>query len=103
MAKFMKEVPENFKVIKEKDPEFFKLVMQDMDKVFEKGALDTKYKVLIALAINAVRGQSGAVSHLSRMAKEFGATKEELAETLRVAYFEGGMFGLATGAYAFVG
>ena len=45
MGKFMKEVPENFKVIKEKDPEFFKLVMQDMDKVFEKGALDTKYKV----------------------------------------------------------
>ena len=103
MAKFMKEVPENFKVIKEKDPEFFELVMQDMDKVFEKGALDTKYKVLIALAINAVRGQSGAVSHLSRMAKESGATKEELAETLRVTYLEGGMLGLATGAYAFVG
>lgn len=103
MTKFMKEVPENFKVIKEKDPEFFKLVIQDMDKVFEKGALDTKYKVLIALAINAVRGQSGAVSHLSRMARESGATKEELAETLRVAYFEGGILGLATGAYAFVG
>lgn len=55
------------------------------------------------MAINAVRGQSEAVSYLSRMAKESGATKEELAETLRVAYFEGGMLGLATGAYAFAG
>jgi len=103
MAEFMKEVPENFKVIKENDPEFFRLVMQDMDKVFEKGALDSKHKILIALAINAIRGQSGAVSKLSRMARESGATKEELVETLRVAYFEGGMLGLATGAYAFAG
>ena len=103
MGKILKETPPMFKVLEEKDPEFFKHFMKTLDMALEPGALDTKTKALIALAVDAFRGQSGGVSILTRIARKKGVTVKEIAEAVRVAFLVGGVAGMATSLYAFAG
>jgi len=52
---------------------------------FADGALPAKVKLLMAMAFDAEHGAIGGVSALAQRAMRAGATKEEIAETLRVA------------------
>jgi alkylhydroperoxidase/carboxymuconolactone decarboxylase family protein YurZ len=54
--------------------------------IFGNGALPKKIKLLIALAFDAAHGAEEGVRSLASAAMKEGATKEEIAETLRVAY-----------------
>lgn len=59
-------------------------------EVYSGGALDTKTKELIAVATSSVgRCPHCTDGHLAK-AREVGATEEEIAEALAVAWFEGG-------------
>ncbi|MCX8021360.1 MAG: carboxymuconolactone decarboxylase family protein [Syntrophorhabdaceae bacterium] len=74
-------------VIKKADPELFGLIGDTRDKAFEEGKLTKKDKLLIALAIDCAKHSVNGIKALTLQALECGATKEEIAETLRVAYY----------------
>jgi len=83
------------------DPELLKLVQSTRQfAVGEDGALPKKYKYLIALALDANEGAVGGVTGLARAAMQAGATKEEIAETLRITQYICGIGSIYTAANA---
>lgn len=78
------------KVFEGLDPELLKLVRQSSKMALADGALPKKVKLLIALALDASHGAEGGVAALAQAALKAGATKQEIAETLRVAHFISG-------------
>ena len=83
--------PETLQSIKKLDPEFMELLHQ-MDRVMvDDGALDKKTKRLIGLACVAVRMCEDCIYPQAQVAKNYGATKEEILEAMRVAVLIGGV------------
>ena len=66
------------------------------DLVLCEGALPQKYKVLMAMAIDVEQSALQGATALGRRALKLGATKEEIIETLGVAYYVGGNRALFT-------
>ena len=89
-----------FAIYETLDPEIFKHVQDTRAYVYSEGALPMKYKYLIALALDADHGAVRGVSTLAQRAMEAGATKREIAETLRIAEYIGGIGSLYTAANA---
>jgi alkylhydroperoxidase/carboxymuconolactone decarboxylase family protein YurZ len=80
------------------DPKVIESFQNLQDLALSEGAVPQKLKLLIAMAIDAEHGaQQGAVA-LGRRAIKLGATKEEIVEALRVAYYIGGTRALFTSA-----
>ena len=73
------------------DPDFLNHLETTRELIFADGALPRKVKLLIALAFDAAYGAEGGVQSLASGALAAGATKEEIAETLRVAYHLSGV------------
>lgn len=65
------------------------------------GALDAKYKELIALAIGVVHGCDGCIASHAKAAVRAGASKEEAAEALGVSIMMYGGPGTIYGARAY--
>lgn len=85
-------MPENpLKPIEDLDPELFKAVENTRELSLSDGALPSKYKYLIAMVLDATHGADEGVKSLARAAIHAGATREEIAEALRVAYFIDGV------------
>jgi len=55
------------------------------------GALPEKIKLLMAMALDAAAGDADGVKSLAERAIKAGATKEEVAESLRVAQYVSGV------------
>lgn len=53
---------------------------------FASGALDTKFKELIALAVGVVHGCDGCIASHAQSAVRAGASKEEAAEAIGVTF-----------------
>jgi AhpD family alkylhydroperoxidase len=83
------------------DPEFYKRVKSVVEVAMKPGALDTKTKILITLALDAFKGADQGVKVLAAQAREVGATDEEIAEALRLAYYVSGMDVIKTSLNAF--
>ena len=92
-------MPENpLKLFETLDPELLE-VIEDVRKLSLKdGALHRKYKYLIAMVLDATHGAEEGVRNLARAAIQAGATKEEIAEALRTAYFIDGVGCIYTAA-----
>jgi alkylhydroperoxidase/carboxymuconolactone decarboxylase family protein YurZ len=88
-------------VIEKWDPELIRLVRDTGDFALAEGALPRKFKLLVAMALDASKGAVGGVTALARMAMEAGATREEVAEALRVAQYVCGVGSVYTAAHAF--
>ena len=73
------------------DPELFKAVENTWELALGEGVLPKKYKYLIALALDAADGAETGVRNLAQAAMKAGASREEIAETLRIAYFIDGV------------
>ncbi len=83
--------PHTLKTIYEHHPEIVQKIEQ-LDKVMvEDGALDRKTKRLIALACVATRMCEGCIYPQAKVAMNYGATKEEILETLEVCIITGGV------------
>jgi AhpD family alkylhydroperoxidase len=83
--------PDTLKSIKELNPGFME-TLHEMDKFMtEDLALDKKTKRLIALACVAVRMCDDCVYPQAKVAKNYGATKEEILEAIQVAVLTGGV------------
>ncbi|MDD5083099.1 MAG: carboxymuconolactone decarboxylase family protein [Dehalococcoidales bacterium] len=75
------------KVFEKLDPELLKLVEGNADMALSDGALPRKFKLLIAMALDAAHESVNGVTSLTRQAMAAGATKQEIAEALRVAQY----------------
>lgn len=64
------------------------------------GALDAKTKELMALAIGIAARCDGCLAYHSKAAAKYGATREEVMETIGVAVYMGGGPSLIYGAEA---
>jgi alkylhydroperoxidase/carboxymuconolactone decarboxylase family protein YurZ len=80
------------------DPKAVEHMRTTDEWVFASGALPKKVKLLMAMAFDAADGAVGGVRGLAQRAMSEGATKEEIGETLRVAYLMKGVGSLYIGS-----
>jgi alkylhydroperoxidase/carboxymuconolactone decarboxylase family protein YurZ len=85
--------------MKKLDPEFMKHLEEIDALVYADGALPRKVKLLMAMAFDAAEGAAGGVRALAEQAMKAGATKEEIAETLRVAFHLSGVGSLYAASF----
>ncbi len=88
-------------VLEKVDPQLLKLVGDGRKFALEDGALPRKFKLLIAMALDASEGAADGVRSLADQALKAGATREEVAEALRVAQYICGVGCVYTAARAF--
>jgi alkylhydroperoxidase/carboxymuconolactone decarboxylase family protein YurZ len=88
------------KVFEDLDPALLKLVNEMGEFALADGVLPKKFKLLIAMALDAAHGAVGGVQALAREAMAAGATKAEVAEALRVAQYVCGVGSVYTAAHA---
>lgn len=88
------------KIFEMLDPELLKLVGNTRELALTEGALPKKFKLLIAMALDASHGTIEGVRALAQAAIGAGATKEEITETLRVAHYISGVGSVYTAAHA---
>jgi len=94
----MSEYP--LKIFEKLDPELLKLVENTRELALTDGALPKKFKLLIAMALDASHGAVQGVKALAHAAMQAGATKEEITEALRVAQYVSGAGSVYTAAHA---
>jgi alkylhydroperoxidase/carboxymuconolactone decarboxylase family protein YurZ len=80
------------------DPDMMKHLKEIDELVYGSGALPRKIKLLMAMAFDAAHGASNGVLSLAKAAMKEGATEQEIAEALRVAYHLSGVGALYTGS-----
>ncbi len=94
----MSEYP--LKIFEKLDPELLKVVENTRELALTDGALPKKFKLLIAMALDASHGADQGVKALAQAAMQAGATKEEITEALRVAQYVSGVGSVYTAAHA---
>ncbi len=87
--------------IQENAPQLFQDVTAVRDHVLTDGALPLKVKVLMTMLCDALLAHDDGVKNIADRARAVGATEEEIAETVGVAFVMGGTPALVTGANAF--
>ena len=87
-------------VLEKLDPEFLKLVESTRSFALADGALPMKFKLLIAMTLDASHGAVQGVKALGQAAIRAGATREEITEALRVAQYISGVGSVYTAAQA---
>ena len=85
-------------IYKKFDPKVIECFENIQRSAFSEGALPQKVKTLIAMAIDVEHGSVQGATSLGQRALKLGATRDEIVETLRVAYFVGGNRALFTSA-----
>ena len=87
--------------LEKSDPEMLEHMNSTQEFVGRDGALPAKVKTLMAMLGDAILGHAEGVKAIAERARAQGATEEEIAETVRMAFSCAGMPGLVTGTYAF--
>ena len=82
-------------------PELMKNVLGTREFTLQDGALSAKVKTLMTMLCDALLGHADGVAAIANRARAAGATEDEIAETVAVAFLFGGMPALVTGANAF--
>ena len=85
----------------ENAPDLLELVNGARDSVLTDGALSLKVKTLMTMLCDALLAHPDGVANIANRARAAGATEEEIAETVAVAFLFGGMPALVTGTNAF--
>ena len=88
-------------VIQDNAPQLYEDVSAVRDHVLTDGALSLKVKVLMTMLCDALLAHDEGVKNIANRARAVGATEEEIAETVAVAFVMGGTPALVTGANAF--
>lgn len=78
------------------DPELLRRLTQGHRDGLSDGAISQKTKLLMVLAIDACLGSYHGVRALATQAVAAGATRQELAEAVGVAFYVGGASALYT-------
>ena len=69
--------------------------------IMKDGALSFKVKTLMTMICDALLAHSDGVAAIANRARGAGASEEEIAEAVGVAFLMGGLPALVTGANAF--
>jgi alkylhydroperoxidase/carboxymuconolactone decarboxylase family protein YurZ len=85
------------------DPKIVDHLKAENDLIYSAGALPKKYKLIMAMAFDAAHGAQGGVRALAQAAMREGATTEEIAEAIRVAYHLSGVGALYTASLGLKG
>ena len=94
-------MPENpLSTLEKLDPKILEHLKATNALIYCEGAIPKKFKLIMALAFDAAHGAQGGVRALAEMAIKEGATKEEIAEGIRVAYHLSGVGALYTASLA---
>ena len=88
------------KVFETLDSDLLKIMNNTRDFALNEGVISRKHKILMAMALDASHGAVGGVTSLAKLAMEEGATKEEIAEALRVAMYISGATSVFTAGRA---
>ena len=88
-------------ILEKHNPELLKQVTGLRETVLMDGALSVKTKTLMMMLCDALLAHPDGVANIAKRARTLGASDDEIAETLAVAFLMGGMPGLVTGANAF--
>ncbi|MHC4591067.1 MAG: carboxymuconolactone decarboxylase family protein [Planctomycetota bacterium] len=83
------------------DPELLEHMTSLQGFAGEEGALSAKIKTLMSMLGDAILGHADGVKAIADRARAQGATEQEIAETVRMAFLCAGMPGLITGTHAF--
>tara|TARA_B100000315_G_C14445125_1_gene526468 strand:- start:151 stop:456 length:306 start_codon:yes stop_codon:yes gene_type:complete len=70
------------------------------ESIMADGALSMKVKTLMTMLCDALLTHSDGVASIANRARAMGASEEEIAETLGVAFLMGGLPALVTGSNA---
>lgn len=81
---YKKEDIRKLNVLAQLLPDQMQALVEMNDRVFEKGALSTKTKELIAIAVAHATGCAYCIDIHTKNALREGATEEEVAETILV-------------------
>ena len=95
------EKPFFVEVLEKHDPDLLKQMNALHEFAGKEGALPAKIKTLMSMLADAILGHGDGVKAIAQRARAQGATDQEIAETVRMAFLCGGMPGLVTGTYAF--
>jgi alkylhydroperoxidase/carboxymuconolactone decarboxylase family protein YurZ len=95
---YMSEHP--LEIYEDLDPKLLELLQNTRELALAEGALSKKVKLLMAMALDASHGTVEGVRALAQAAIHAGATKEEIAETVRVAQYISGVGTVYTAAHA---
>jgi alkylhydroperoxidase/carboxymuconolactone decarboxylase family protein YurZ len=87
--------------LEKNSPEALKAINALRENIMAEGALSLKTKTLMTMLCDALLGHADGVANIARRARTLGASEAEIAETVAVAFYMGGMPGLVTGANAF--
>ena len=82
-------------------PELLKQATELQETAIRDGALSAKTKTLMMMLCDALLAHPEGVAHFAEQARALGASKNEIAETLAMAFLMGGLPGLVTGTNAF--
>ena len=88
-------------MLEQNAPDLLKNVGGVREAVLRDGALSLKVKTMMTMLCDALLGHTDGVANIANRARAAGATEDEIAETVGVAFLFGGMPALVTGANAF--
>ncbi|KGK97863.1 4-carboxymuconolactone decarboxylase [Methanococcoides methylutens] len=74
-------------VIIDSDADFFQLLEDTRITSFEEDGIPLKYKLLMAMVLDASKGAVNGVTSLAVQAMEAGATKEEVMQAVKVTHY----------------
>ena len=83
------------------DAKLSEYVSTGREFIIADGALSAKVKTLMTMLCDALLAHENGVRNIAQRARAMGATEEEIAETVRVAFWMGGLPALVTGCNAF--
>jgi alkylhydroperoxidase/carboxymuconolactone decarboxylase family protein YurZ len=87
--------------LEKNDPELLQQMNSLEGFVGREGALPARIKTLMSMLGDTILGHGDGVKAIAERARAQGATEEEIAETVRMAFLCAGMPGLVTGTHAF--
>ena len=82
------------------DPKFAEVVGTGRDFILQDGALSAKVKTLMTMVCDALLNHERGVGNIANRARAMGATEDEIAEAVRVAFLMGGLPALVAGCNA---
>ena len=93
--------PPFFDAIEKNDPALLKQMLTLGEFSGKEGALSAKTKTLMGLFGDALLGHAEGVRAVADIARSQGATEDEINETVRMAFFFGGVPALVTATNAY--
>ena len=90
-----------FEALEKNDPALLKQMQSLHDFASRDGALSARVKTLMSMFGDAILGHAEGVRVIADRARAQGASEQEIAETVRMAFLFAGVPGLVTATSAF--